>query len=1078
LSGEPDTLFGRLVHDGALLRFRSDPRIITSDDEEETLATASSASSLEPVISSRDILQTHVTEDTLQKRLLKFARDAKTLEEEQGINILYLAIGFLRWYEDDKSEVFREAPLILIPVSLVRDVRRSTFDLRGREEDISTNLPLAERLKDDFGITLPEVPDEDSWIPATYFGSVEGAVRNKPRWSIDRTAVELGFFSFAKLLMFHDLAGNAWPEDAILEHPLLRGLLMEGFESEIPLFPDDVKIDETFEPAELIQVVDADGSQTLSIEAVRAGRNLVIQGPPGTGKSQTIANIIASAVHDGKTVLFIAEKMVALEVVHARLAKAGLNTICLELHSRAANKRVVAEELGRTLSMGAAEPNLTKDAERLKLVRDQLNAFCRQLHSPIGETDMTPYKALGDLVSAAGRGLPPPEIRITGLETWDSGAYQRVENAVERLAVIFQRLGTKQAYPWTGTRNLNLQPPDLARLQDRLTKLRKVFQELAQLSASSATVIAQPAPATLASVRHLIELLDEVKSAPTANADAIRWLAGLGGYERQRALHIAEEGVVTQGVIKKSEGLFQPAALRADVASVRSSLARGVRSWFIRLLPNYRRATAELSAWLAGPLPAAASERVQIVELLANLQERVRILSNYAAEAESLLGPAWAAHRSDFHGIMLAGEWLERVTIRARKLDLNQALAWGARGEMAALLPKRLRNDFEAADVGLAALVEVLDLDVTSAFGVSAIETVPFDTLVERLAIWNGAIDRYNEWGELSRADAEIRDRGAGDLADHLADGRSSPDQAAAQLRYARAEALWKISIRRDPALAHPTGEARSTLVREFRQLETERRQAIAQLIRARHVSAIPRGAMGAMAVVRGEIARKRGHMPIRKLMQRAGRTIQSIKPVFMMSPISVAQYLPPGALTFDMVVIDEASQVRPEDALGVIARGTQIVVVGDRKQLPPTSFFSRLLADDEAEDDENPAAEVSQLAGAARVTELESILTLCEARGLPSRMLRWHYRSRHPSLVEVSNAEFYESSLFLPPAPVAHRDTEGLVVRRTHGAYDRGGKRTNPIEAKAVVDAVAAHAARQPKLSLGVATFRVFNAI
>src|SRR5215204_3200848 len=325
------------------------------------------------------------------------------------------------------------------------------------------------------------------------------------------------------------------------------------------------------------------------------------------------------------------------------------------------------------MSMGAAEPNLTKDAERLKLVRDQLNAFCRQLHSPIGETDMTPYKALGDLVSAAGRGLPPPEIRITGLETWDSGAYQRVENAVESLASIFQRLGTNQAHPWRGIRNLHLQPPDLARLQDRLTKLRKVLQELAQLSASSATVIAQPAPATLASVRHLIELLDEVKSAPTANADTIRWLAGLGGYERQRALHIAEEGIVTQGVIKKSEGLFQPAALRADVASVRSSLARGVRSWFIRLLPNYRRATAELIAWLAGPLPAAASERVQIVELLANLQERVRILSNYAAEAESLLGPAWAAHRSDFQGVTLAGEWLERVTIRARKLDLNQA---------------------------------------------------------------------------------------------------------------------------------------------------------------------------------------------------------------------------------------------------------------------------------------------------------------------------------------------------------------------------------------------------------------------
>src|SRR4051812_46596215 len=167
--------------------------------------------------------------------------------------------------------------------------------------------------------------------------------------------------------------GEAWPNRAILEHPLLRGLLVSGFEAEAPLFPEDTKIDETFESAELVHVVDADGSQTLAIETVRAGRNLVIQGPPGTGKSQMITNIIASAVHDGKTVLFVAEKMVALEIVHARLKRAGIGAACLELHSRAANKRSVAEELGRTLQSGAAEPNLARDTERLKGVRDRLN---------------------------------------------------------------------------------------------------------------------------------------------------------------------------------------------------------------------------------------------------------------------------------------------------------------------------------------------------------------------------------------------------------------------------------------------------------------------------------------------------------------------------------------------------------------------------------------------------------------------------------------------------------------------------------------------------------------------------------
>ena len=191
------------------------------------------------------------------------------------------------------------------------------------------------------------------------------------------------------------------------------------------------------------------------------------------------------------------------------------------------------------------------------------------------------------------------------------------------------------------------------------------------------------------------------------------------------------------------------------------------------------------------------------------------------------------------------------------------------------------------------------------------------------------------------------------------------------------------------------------------------------------------------------------------------------------MSSISVAQYLPPGSVNFDLVVIDEASQVRPEDALGVIARGRQLVVVGDKKQLPPTTFFSRLLdSDDDDDDDEMEAAPQTALSGAAKVTELESILTLAEARGVPPRMLRWHYRSRHPSLIEVSNAEFYQSNLFLPPSPSADRNEEGLVLQRVAGAYDRGGKRTNMVEAQAIVDAIAQHAADHPELSLGVVSF------
>jgi hypothetical protein len=211
-------------------------------------------------------------------------------------------------------------------------------------------------------------------------------------------------------------------------------------------------------------------------------------------------------------------------------------------------------------------------------------------------------------------------------------------------------------------------------------------------------------------------------------------------------------------------------------------------------------------------------------------------------------------------------------------------------------------------------------------------------------------------------------------------------------------------TIAADPELAAFDGDRHGEIVAQFVEIEERSRAAAVSSIRARHQAAIPRGALGEMRVIRGEIGRKRAHMPLRKLMKAAGGTIQKIKPVFLMSPLSVAQFLPPGSVDFDLLVIDGASQLRPEDALGLVARCRQIVVVGDKKQLPPTSFFDRMIAD-EADSGDGEETAIQHGESAAPITDLESILSLCEARGLESRMLRWHCLvAAHPSLIEVSH--------------------------------------------------------------------------
>ncbi len=228
---------------------------------------------------------------------------------------------------------------------------------------------------------------------------------------------------------------------------------------------------------------------------------------------------------------------------------------------------------------------------------------------------------------------------------------------------------------------------------------------------------------------------------------------------------------------------------------------------------------------------------------------------------------------------------------------------------------------------------------------------------------------------------------------------------------------------------------------------------------------------MAGMTVIRGEMEKKRGHLPVRELLLRAAPAVQAAKPIFMMSPLSVAQFLAPPhglrpGLTFDLLVIDEASQVEPVDALGAIARCRQVVVVGDDRQMPPTRFFQRMTG----EDDET-APEDAPDAVAAR--DVESILGLCNARGVPRAMLRWHYRSRHESLIATSNAEFYENRLLVLPSPRPRSAALGLSLVRIDGAWETG-EGVNRAEAQAIAEAVMRHAKETPGDTLGVAAFSI----
>ena len=318
-----------------------------------------------------------------------------------------------------------------------------------------------------------------------------------------------------------------------------------------------------------------------------------------------------------------------------------------------------------------------------------------------------------------------------------------------------------------------------------------------------------------------------------------------------------------------------------------------------------------------------------------------------------------------------------------------------------------------------------------------------------------------------------LQEETEGDFVKQIYEGAIQPSALVDRFHMAVLEQLWNAMCREDAALSQIDGRILDDRVARFRDLDKQRIAFAALEIARKHHDKKPAGRVGEMAVVRAELNKSRKLLPVRKLVEKAGNAIQQLKPVFLMSPLSVAQYIAPGQLTFDLLLIDEASQVRPEDALGTLARAAQVVVVGDPKQLPPTNFFNRLVADaDDVSDDEGYGD------GAPPIGAMESILSLCDATFPNRTMLAWHYRSQHPALIAVSNRNFYDNRLLLPPSVFMGRAADGFLGVAFHkvrsGGYDRGRSATNVVEADVVAEAVCSFARKYPDKSLGVGTFSV----
>ena len=1012
-------------------------------------------------------LQTALTEERLFLNLLKIHNEAETYIQEQGVNVLFLALGFLHWYEADAADKLRKAPLLLIPVELKRGGSKDAFRLEYSGDDLIQNLSLAARLKTDFALDLPQYiqdlrAEADEMPPVgAFFSAVSECIGKQKRWKVVPDEIHLGFFSFGKFLMFNDLDTAVWPDDKQpSDHPVLASLLGEGFVDETPAIADGVHLDSVINPGEVRFVRDADSSQTLAILEAREGRNLVIQGPPGTGKSQTITNIIAELLGGGKTILFVSEKMAALEVVKRRLDENHLGDAVLELHSNKATKQSVLKELARTLDQGQPlTADGSDDIKALKEVRDELNAYCDAVNAPVGVSTVPFIAALGAYLKLKRQHESLPIWPFEPMQTWSLRDQTRLREKVSELAMHLQEMGQPSLNPFWGSDRVTFSPIEQAKITDSLSKAISLLETISGSAGQVAEHLGLGRPVTLVDVSVICRAAQRAAEAPRLHG--VRLSTDDWQLRRDSVRALIDAGKKMAEMKAIHGGMLIDQAWVQSLLTERQYLANYGNKWWRIASGKYRQSRARLQGLCKRPLPTENTQCLALIDGVLECQQQRQIYDKHATLGEALFGAQWTHEHSDWEVLGRLSEWIFTLYDDLGKGDLPVGIVNFLVGHSDA-------SQLGSAITSIRDLVKALRLDLETiitrlSFGkdrsTGSLLILPLSELDDQLEIWLSGIPQLYLLVRFNQLSKEMLELGLGDSVEHAADWRRKATDIVEAFDFSWYSGLVEQGYANAPALLKFDHVRHSHLIERFRRLDQSSLGHAQGELAKKIWNRQPRiNQPGEVATIRNELNKKRRVMPIRQLMDQAGRAIQQIKPVFMMSPMSIANFLPPGKMEFDVVIFDEASQVKAVDAFGAILRGRQTIVVGDTRQMPPTNFFGREI---EMDEEDNVTADI------------ESILSMFRARGAQERYLNWHYRSRHESLIAVSNVEFYDRKLVIFPSSGTHKHATGLRFRYLPTAlYDRGRTRTNREEAKAVALAVMAHAADSPVLSLGVVAF------
>jgi very-short-patch-repair endonuclease len=626
---------------------------------------------------------------------------ARTAIEESGTNTLYLIFGFLEWYESDVSLEPHLAPLLVVPVTINRgkpDPASGTFsyEIAYSGEEIEPNLCLREKLKRDFGLELPDFSEDD--VPEAYFSKFQALLKSKARWQL-RRQLTLALLYFGKLRMYRDLDPRVWPgQQGLIEHRLIKDLF-EGTKRTDRIISEEYEIDSSAIAKQVPPLIlDADSSQLSALIDALQGKNLVVEGPPGTGKSQTISNLIAIALAEGKTVLFVSEKLAALEVVRRRLDNSGLGIFCLELHSHRTEKRKLLDDLENRVNAleSFADPRGLDGKIRLQeQAKRQLLEYIEQINASSGPLGRSVF----DVIWARERyrqELRFDPLFVEGVTILNSGRMgsadfaldcQRLEIYGRHLASVVRGRDSMRAHPWYGVTNIRLDYPAQQQLVAKLKQLSQAARSLDEVVAALDPTIGFQIEADPDAIARLLELRKEIpehdetappellaslvnEKARNSAASFAQQLAAWRKEDRTLHDHFSEILRVDAEVFERSLILCRSAeeaglgTLALGELRERATVAQDLASQVERIIPFFRESVRIL-----------ATEITSEIQALANLAATCRLLDRTPVELLSMRQVSLEGE--DAASLVIQAE-REAASLRAERARISQLLTWDA----------------------------------------------------------------------------------------------------------------------------------------------------------------------------------------------------------------------------------------------------------------------------------------------------------------------------------------------------------------------------------------------------------------